>query len=108
MVLVKTVKIVALGKLKRHYDLYVNFSSEVKDEKRPWILRAKEASVQIGSKTTSEDSQALPETLIYISCGWESFKEVLPQLKWVPCIIELDYILFGLYFFPVFLFGLRK
>uniref|UniRef100_A0A2N9G3T6 Methyltransferase small domain-containing protein n=1 Tax=Fagus sylvatica TaxID=28930 RepID=A0A2N9G3T6_FAGSY len=50
-------------------------SSEVKDEKRPWILRAKEASVQIGSKTTSEDSQALPETLIYISCGWESFKE---------------------------------
>ncbi|KAK7825109.1 putative rna methyltransferase pc1998 [Quercus suber] len=48
---------------------------EVKDEKRPWILRAREDSVQIGSKTTSVDSQALPETLIYISCGWESFKE---------------------------------
>ncbi|XP_030953605.1 uncharacterized protein LOC115976454 [Quercus lobata] len=48
---------------------------EVKDEKRPWILRAREDSVQIGSKTTSVDSQALPETLIYISCGWDSFKE---------------------------------
>lgn len=49
--------------------------SKVTDEKRPWILRAREDSVQIRSKTTSEDSQALPETLIYISCGWESFKE---------------------------------
>ncbi|GMN57534.1 hypothetical protein TIFTF001_026643 [Ficus carica] len=46
-----------------------------KDEKRPWILRAREASVQIGSKTTSEDSKSVPQTLIYISCGWESFKE---------------------------------
>ncbi|KAH9791995.1 mts domain-containing protein [Citrus sinensis] len=49
-------------------------SSMVKEEKRPWILRAKEASVQIGSKTNSEN-QSLPQTLIYISCGWESFKE---------------------------------
>ncbi|XP_058187470.1 uncharacterized protein LOC131304293 [Rhododendron vialii] len=46
-----------------------------KDEKRPWILRAKEASVQIQSKTTQEDSQLLPKTLIYISRGWNSFKE---------------------------------
>jgi hypothetical protein len=66
-----------------HYNLYVNFSprSKDKDEKRPWILRAREDSVQIGSKTTSDDSEALPETLIYISCGWESFKEVLIQLS---------------------------
>lgn len=49
--------------------------SKDKDEKRPWILRAREDSVQIGSETTSDDSEALPETLIYISCGWESFKE---------------------------------
>ncbi|KAG2714849.1 hypothetical protein I3760_03G047400 [Carya illinoinensis] len=49
--------------------------TKIKDEKRPWVLRAREASVQIGSKTTSDDDQALPETLIYISCGWESFKE---------------------------------
>ncbi|TXG54859.1 hypothetical protein EZV62_020115 [Acer yangbiense] len=56
------------------------FSSESssvkeKEEKRPWILRAREASVQIGSKTDSEDSRSFPRTLIYISCGWESFKE---------------------------------
>ncbi|GAV64284.1 Cons_hypoth95 domain-containing protein [Cephalotus follicularis] len=49
--------------------------SKVNEEKRPWVLRAREASVQIGSKTTSEYSQSLPQTLIYISCGWESFKE---------------------------------
>ncbi|KAF5190660.1 23S rRNA (uracil-C(5))-methyltransferase RlmCD [Thalictrum thalictroides] len=46
-----------------------------KDEKRPWILRAREASVQIESKTFQEKIQSLPNTLIYISCGWESFKE---------------------------------
>ncbi|GFS30803.1 S-adenosyl-L-methionine-dependent methyltransferases superfamily protein [Actinidia rufa] len=48
---------------------------KAKDEKRPWILRAREASVQIESKTTQEESQSLPKTLIYISRGWESFKE---------------------------------
>ncbi|KAK8608656.1 hypothetical protein V6N13_024073 [Hibiscus sabdariffa] len=54
-------------------------SSNIKEEKRPWVLRererAKEASVQVGRETVSEDPQSLPETLIYISCGWESFKE---------------------------------
>ncbi|XP_015893836.3 uncharacterized protein LOC107427940 [Ziziphus jujuba] len=50
-------------------------STKVKDEKRPWILRAREASVQIRSETTPDDNKSLPETLIYISCGWESFKE---------------------------------
>ncbi|KAF6150043.1 hypothetical protein GIB67_002825 [Kingdonia uniflora] len=46
-----------------------------KDEKRPWILRARESSVQIESKTPWEKNQSFPRTLIYISCGWESFKE---------------------------------
>lgn len=50
-------------------------SSKAKEEKRPWILRAREASVQTGNKLTPEDSKVLPQTLIYISCGWESFKE---------------------------------
>lgn len=46
-----------------------------KDEKRPWILRAKEASVSVQSKTSWSESYALPETLVYISCGWDSFKK---------------------------------
>ncbi|KAK1272330.1 hypothetical protein QJS04_geneDACA012650 [Acorus gramineus] len=48
---------------------------KAKDEKRPWVLRAREASVHIESKTSWEESQSWPQTLIYISCGWESFKE---------------------------------
>lgn len=48
---------------------------KVKEEKRPWILRAREASVNVDSKTNWEESQTWPHTLIYISCGWESFKE---------------------------------
>lgn len=49
---------------------------KVKDEKRPWVLRAKEASVQVGNNNDFEDNRSLPQTLIYISCGWERFKEV--------------------------------
>jgi len=49
--------------------------SKEKDEKRPWVLRAKEASVQIQSKTTREEVQLLPKTVIYIGHGWNSFKE---------------------------------
>lgn len=60
--------------------------SKVKDEKRPWVLRAVKDSVQIGSKPALEDSESLPQTLIYISCGWESFKEdcksLLSSKKW--------------------------
>lgn len=60
--------------------------SKVKNEKRPWILRAREASVQIESKTSPEEGQSLPKTLIYISCGWESFKEdcksLLSRKEW--------------------------
>ncbi|XP_057992155.1 uncharacterized protein LOC110646919 isoform X2 [Hevea brasiliensis] len=50
-------------------------NSNIKDEKRPWILRAREALVEIRGKATLKDPQSLPRTLIYISCGWESFKE---------------------------------
>lgn len=50
-------------------------SIKVKDEKRPWILRAREASVQWKETTAREESQSLPQTLIYVSCGWHSFKE---------------------------------
>lgn len=50
-------------------------NEKAKDEKRPWILRAREASVLIREKTEYEENQSLPQTLIYISCGWESFKE---------------------------------
>lgn len=53
-------------------------SEKIKDEKRPWILRAREAAIQIESTTVHEENQSLPQTLIYISCGWESFKEVWP------------------------------
>lgn len=55
-------------------------NEKAKDEKRPWILRAREASVLIREKTEYEENQSLPQTLIYISCGWESFKEV-----WLSC-----------------------
>ncbi|XP_014491245.1 uncharacterized protein LOC106753894 [Vigna radiata var. radiata] len=51
-------------------------SNSSQEEKRPWVLRAKEASVQIGSKPLPANiPQSVPQTLIYISCGWESFKE---------------------------------
>ncbi|KAM7277559.1 hypothetical protein ACFE04_004693 [Oxalis oulophora] len=49
--------------------------SKEKEEKRPWVIRAKVGSVQIKSKTPYEDNQSLPQTLIYISCGWERFKQ---------------------------------
>lgn len=46
-----------------------------KDEKRPWILRAQEASVHLKAPAAEEGSLALPKSLIYVSCGWQSFKE---------------------------------
>lgn len=49
--------------------------AKVKDEKRPWILRAREAAVHVDNTTTEEGNETWPETLIYISCGWESFKK---------------------------------
>ncbi|CAN1823024.1 Uncharacterized RNA methyltransferase pc1998 [Linum perenne] len=63
-----------------------NSSSQVKEEKRPWVLRAKESSVHVGSSATFDEPRVLPQTLIYISCGWESFKEdcksLLSTKKW--------------------------
>lgn len=53
--------------------------NSVQEEKRPWVLRANEASVQIRSKLPEANITPLvPQTVIYISCGWESFKEVFP------------------------------
>lgn len=51
-------------------------SPSAKEEKRPWILRARELSIQAGNMQTPEENKTLPQKLIYISCGWESFKEV--------------------------------
>ncbi|KAK3033473.1 hypothetical protein RJ639_033077 [Escallonia herrerae] len=64
-----------ISALKRSGKSHESTSPKTKDEKRPWILRAKEAAVQIQIGTPQEESQSLPQTLIYISCGWESFKE---------------------------------
>ncbi|KAL3720401.1 hypothetical protein ACJRO7_005249 [Eucalyptus globulus] len=50
-------------------------SFKTKEEKRPWVLRAREASVQVGNDLSEENRHSVPQTLIYISCGWESFKE---------------------------------
>lgn len=52
----------------------------MKDEKRPWILREREASVSIQSTTNRSEIDVLPQTLVYISCGWESFKKVLQMI----------------------------
>lgn len=58
---------------------------DTKEEKRPWVIRAREPSVQHGDMSSPEITQSLPQTLpqtlIYISCGWESFKEVLLLYK---------------------------
>ncbi|KAL2622078.1 hypothetical protein R1flu_002283 [Riccia fluitans] len=47
-----------------------------KVEKRPWIVRAKQDSVvKENGLSLSEDLDSIwPDTLIYVSCGWESFK----------------------------------
>ncbi|XP_056176577.1 uncharacterized protein LOC115693975 [Syzygium oleosum] len=50
-------------------------SSKTKEEKRPWVLRAREAFVRFGNDLSEESRHSAPHTLIYISCGWESFKE---------------------------------
>ncbi|RWR74547.1 RNA methyltransferase [Cinnamomum micranthum f. kanehirae] len=60
---------------QKAFNRFASLSVKEKDEKRPWILRAREASVHIESKTDWEEIQSWPQTLIYISCGWESFKE---------------------------------
>ncbi|KAK2992878.1 hypothetical protein RJ640_028120 [Escallonia rubra] len=64
-----------ISAVRRSAKSHESTSPKTKDEKRPWILRAKEAAIQIQIGTPQEESQSLPQTLIYISCGWESFKE---------------------------------
>ncbi|MCO5558672.1 hypothetical protein L7F22_012258 [Adiantum nelumboides] len=44
-----------------------------KVEKRPWILRAQQASVE-ASREFNDGESRWPDTLIYISCGWEALK----------------------------------
>ncbi|XP_027101935.2 uncharacterized protein [Coffea arabica] len=50
-------------------------SLEAKGEKRPWVIRARQPSVQFKLGPLQEESRSLPQTLIYVSCGWQSFKE---------------------------------
>eukprot|EP01018_Ginkgo_biloba_P035622 Gb_03591 [translate_table: standard] len=44
-------------------------------EKRPWVVRAQQASVRTECKTKWDENASWPDTLIYVSCGWESFKQ---------------------------------
>ncbi|KAG6412650.1 hypothetical protein SASPL_125333 [Salvia splendens] len=48
---------------------------KVKMEKRPWVLRERETSVQSNGQMAQDEAPSLPQTLIYISCGWDSFKK---------------------------------
>ncbi|KAL3526175.1 hypothetical protein ACH5RR_014547 [Cinchona calisaya] len=64
-----------ISSVELNYRLPESPSLKAKDEKRPWILRAKEASMQYKLGPTKEESDSLPQTLIYVSCGWQSFKE---------------------------------
>ncbi|KAI6671400.1 hypothetical protein NL676_006285 [Syzygium grande] len=50
-------------------------SSKTKEERRPWVLRTREASVRFGNDLSEENRHSAPQTLIYISCAWESLKE---------------------------------
>ncbi|GLJ47770.1 hypothetical protein SUGI_1008990 [Cryptomeria japonica] len=43
-------------------------------EKRPWILRAQKTT-NTASKTNFDEIASWPDTLIYVSCGWTSFKQ---------------------------------
>uniref|UniRef100_A0A803LCB6 Methyltransferase small domain-containing protein n=1 Tax=Chenopodium quinoa TaxID=63459 RepID=A0A803LCB6_CHEQI len=54
--------------------------SNLKEEKRPWILREREASVSVQGSNRPDESDVLPQTLVYISCGWDSFKKDCKQL----------------------------
>lgn len=54
---------------------YSSSEKKVKIEKRPWILRERETSVH--GQVAQDESPSVPQTLIYISCGWDSFKEVV-------------------------------
>ncbi|KAL8474857.1 hypothetical protein ACS0TY_031323 [Phlomoides rotata] len=65
----------SLSSMKIKDNLSDSNNRKVKIEKRPWVLREPETSVQINGQIAQEESQSLPQTLIYISCGWDSFKK---------------------------------
>lgn len=44
-----------------------------KVEKRPWILRAQQTSLE-AARDFNDGESRWPDTLIYISCGWDAFK----------------------------------
>ncbi|XP_073288755.1 uncharacterized protein [Primulina huaijiensis] len=69
--LVSALQSLSFMKLKNN----MSESKKVKNEKRPWVLRERETSGQSLGQTKEAERQSLPETLIYISCGWDSFKE---------------------------------
>lgn len=61
--------------MKIKHNLSDSSEKRAKIEKRPWILRERETSVQSNGQMAQDESPSLPQTLIYISCGWDSFKE---------------------------------
>ncbi|KAK9668966.1 hypothetical protein RND81_13G099700 [Saponaria officinalis] len=64
-----------ISSAKRKADTFACSPSNLKEEKRPWILREREESISVESKTDWPESNSLPQTLVYISCGWDSFKK---------------------------------
>lgn len=70
----------SISSVKRKAATFSSSPSNLKDEKRPWILREREASVSIQGTIDRSESDVLPETLVYISCGWDSFKKDCKQL----------------------------
>jgi 16S rRNA G966 N2-methylase RsmD len=68
----RTASLRGLGKTKSP-------SSKTTDkvEKRPWMLRAKQGAVHKESASNwEEEEHTWPDTLIYVSCGWQAFKLV--------------------------------
>lgn len=53
-------------------------------EKRPWILRAQKGVVHNAGVGDGDEQDTWPDTLIYVSCGWEAFKAVRRNLS-NPC-----------------------
>ncbi|XP_031476633.1 uncharacterized protein LOC116248149 isoform X1 [Nymphaea colorata] len=49
-------------------------STRKREEKRPWVLQAREACAELNNSSIDK-GQSWPHTIIYISCGWESFKK---------------------------------
>ncbi|KAK8967193.1 hypothetical protein KSP40_PGU011799 [Platanthera guangdongensis] len=67
----------ALREISNYKDSNVPKSSIIKEkeEKRPWMLRARASTVHMEGNINWEKAQIWPEFLIYVSCGWESFEK---------------------------------